>query len=402
MTAPLLATPGPPANELSPRLTMIFALSSGAVVANIYYAQPLIGLISPALGMDAGLAGLIVTLTQLGYGAGLLLLGSLVDLVENRRLVVLALLGTAAGLVGVGLSQSAMTFLLASFTVGFFAVATQVLVPFAASLAPDKGRGRAIGNVMAGLLGGIMLARPLSSIVAAHLGWRAIFWISAALMLALAGLLWRVLPQRQPRPGLRYGGILLSTLHLLAATPVLQRRTAYQAIVFAAFNLFWTAAPLLLAERFGLTQQGIALFALAGAGGALAAPLAGRVADRGLTRLATGTALATITASFLLANWAAASGALLALAAVAVLLDAAAQANQVVGQRVIFGLPAETRGRVNAIYMTVVFLAGAAGSALASLTFVHGGWRLTCLSGVGLGVLALLIFATERRPPIST
>lgn len=397
MTARMLATGRTPANRLSPRLTMIFALSCGAVVANIYYAQPLIGLISPALGMNAELAGLVVTLTQLGYGAGLLLLGSLADLVENRRLIVLALLGTVAGLIGVGLSESAATFLLASFTVGFFAVATQVLVPFAASLAPDKGRGRAIGNVMAGLLGGIMLARPISSMVAAHLGWRAIFWISAALMLALAGVLWRVLPERQPRSGLRYGGIVTSTLHLLATTPVLQRRTAYQAIVFAAFNLFWTAAPLLLADRFGLTQRGIAPFALAGAGGALAAPLAGRIADRGLTRLATGAALATVTASFILADWAAANGALLVLAAAAVLLDAAAQANQVVGQRVILGLPAEARGRVNAIYMTLIFLAGAAGSVLASLTFVHGGWWLTCLCGAGLGVLALLMFATERR-----
>jgi len=386
-----------PADGLSPRLTLIFALSCGAVVANIYYAQPLIGLISPALGLDAGLAGLVVTLTQLGYGAGLLLLGSLADLVENRRLIVVALLGTAAGLVGVGLAQSAATFLLASFAVGFFAVATQVLVPFAASLAPEKGRGQAIGNVMAGLLAGIMLARPFSSIVAAHLGWRAVFWISAAAMLVLAGLLRRVLPERRPRSGLRYGRILASTAYLLAKTPALQRRTAYQAIVFAAFNLFWTAVPLLLADRFGLTQTGIALFALAGAGGALAAPLAGRLADRGLTRLATGSALAGVTASFMLSSWAAASGALLALAAAAVLLDAAAQTNQVVGQRVILGLPAEARGRVNAIYMTLVFLAGAAGSALASLTYVHGGWRLTCLGGAVLGVMALLAFATERR-----
>jgi MFS family permease len=157
MTARMLAIGRTPANRLSPRLTMISALSCGAVVANIYYAQPLIGLISPALGMNAELAGLVVTLTQLGYGAGLLLLGSLADLVENRRLIVLALLGTAAGLVGVGLSGSAVTFLLASFTVGFFAVATQVLVPFAALLAPE-GRLPCLCGAGLGVLALLMFA----------------------------------------------------------------------------------------------------------------------------------------------------------------------------------------------------------------------------------------------------
>ena len=383
---------------LSPRLTLTFAVACGAVVANIYLAQPLVGLISPELGMDARLSGLIVTLTQLGYGAGLLLLGALADLVENRRLIVLALLGTAAGLVGVAVSDSAPTFLAASFVVGFCAVATQILVPFASHLAPERTRGRAIGNVMAGLLAGIMLARPFSSFVAAGLGWRAVFWIAAAVMLVLAAVLRRALPRRQPEAGMRYGAILASTVRLMATTPVLRRRTAYQALMFAAFNLFWTAAPLLLAQRFGLTQRGIALFALAGAGGALAAPLAGRLADRGGTWMATGVALGSVTLSFLLAGWAAAAGALVALAAVAVLLDAAAQVNQVVGQRVILGLPAHARGRVNGIYMTFVFLGGAAGSAMASLSFVHGGWRLTCVCGAVLGLLALALFATERRP----
>jgi len=397
------AEPGVAAEPgLSPRLTLVFAVACGAVVANIYLAQPLIGLISPELGMDAGLSGLIVTLTQLGYGAGLLLLGSLADLVENRRLIVLALLGTAAGLVAVAMSDSALTFLAASFVVGFCAVATQVLVPFASHLAPDRTRGRVIGNIMAGLLGGIMLARPFSSFVAAGLGWRAVFWISAAVMLGLAAVLRRALPRRQPQAGVGYGAILSSTLRLMATTPVLQRRTAYQALMFAAFNLFWTAVPLLLSQRFGLTQRGIALFALAGAGGALAAPLAGRLADRGGTWMATGLALGTVTLSFLLAGllagWAATARALAALAAVAMLLDAAVQANQVVGQRMILGLPARARGRVNSIYMTVVFLGGAAGSALASLSFVHGGWRLTCFCGAVLGLLALALFATERRP----
>ena len=295
------------------------------------------------------------------------------------------------------LSGSAAGFLLASFVVGFCAVATQVLVPFASVLAPERTRGRVIGTIMAGLLGGIMLARPFSALMAAWLGWRAVFLIMAAAMLAVAAVLRRALPRRQPSLGLRYGAILASTLRLLLTVPVLRRRTAYQALMFAAFNLFWTAAPLLLGGRFGLGGQGIALFALAGAGGALVAPWAGRVADRGRVRLATGGAFLAAALSFAAATWAAWAGALVPLAGAALLLDAAVQGNQVVGQRVIFGLPAATRGRVNAIYMTCVFLAGAAGSALASLTLVHGGWVVTCGCGAALGVAGLALFAMEGR-----
>jgi predicted MFS family arabinose efflux permease len=213
----------------------------------------------------------------------------------------------------------------------------------------------------------------------------------------IAVLLARMMPRRKPRGGLSYGRILASMVGLLRHTPVLRRRAAYQALMFGAFNLFWTATPVMLAQRFGLGQQGIGLFALAGAGGALAAPFAGRFADRGWIRGATFGAMALLTLSFLGTAWAAAAGALLVMAALAVILDAAVQTNQVVSQRVIFGLPAEVRGRVNAIYMTSTFFGGALGSTLATASYHWGGWNATAGVGCLIGVLALLLFATERR-----
>lgn len=394
-----IAAAGAPAADqgLAPWLTFLFALSCGAMVGNLYYSQVLIGLISPELGLADSLAGLIVTLTQLGYGAGLLLLVSLADLVENRRLILLTVAGTMAGLIGVALSRSAMGFLLGSFLVGFCAVGAQILVPLAAHLTGERSRGRVIGNIMGGLIAGIMLARPLASMVAASFGWRAVFWLSAALMLVILLLLWRSLPRRKPRTGMHYGQILVSTIQMMLTNRTLQRRTAYQGMVFAMFNLFWTAAPLMLARDFGLGQRGIGLFALAGAGGALAAPLAGRLADRGLVRPATGLALLSILLCFLVAGWAAAAGLLLVLALAAILLDAATQTNQVVGQRVIYSISAEARGRLNAGYMTVVFLCGAAGSGLAAVTYVRGGWWLTALTGAGMALAILLLFLTECR-----
>jgi predicted MFS family arabinose efflux permease len=379
-------------------LTAVFALACGAVVGNIYYVQPLIEPISRSLHLTGGAAGLVVTLIQLGFAAGLLLLVPLADLIENRRLIQVTLLGAAIGLIGLVMSDSVTTFLIAGFLVGLCSIGPQILVPFAAHLAPAPIRGRVIGNIMGGLIAGIMLARPIASIVAYHFGWRAIFLIAAVVMVLLAVVLGRLLPKRQPSPGLHYGQILMSMGRLLKHEPVLRRRATYQGVMFASFSMFWTAVPLLLGSQFGLGQRGIALFALAGAGGALAAPLAGRVADRGWTRTSTALALVVMMLSFLCAGWASASGSLLGLVLAGIVLDSSIQWNQIVSQRAVYSLAPEQRGRLNAIYMTLVFLCGAAGSMLATTSYAYGGWHLTTLTGAGLGLVALAVLATEIRP----
>jgi len=171
--------------ELRPAQVALLAAACGIAVANLYYSQPLVSLITPALGLHAGMVGFIVALTQLGYGVGLLCLVPLSDVLENRRLVTIACGTVAIGLLGNALSGSFAPFMVSSFVVGVFAVATQILVPFASHLAPEASRGKVVGNVLAGLLAGIMLARPLSSYAAALFGWRSVFYISASLMLAL-------------------------------------------------------------------------------------------------------------------------------------------------------------------------------------------------------------------------
>lgn len=379
------------------RLTIVFAFACGLMVANLYYAQALIGQIAPALGLHDRTAALSVTLTQLGYGAGLLLIVSLADLVENRRLILVMVAGAAFGLAGMFLSRGAAGFLLFSVITGFCSVGAQIMVPLAAHLASEERRGQVVGNVMAGLITGIMLARPVANTLAAVAGWRAIFAAASLAMVALVLVLARLLPVRRPTSYLHYGQILVSSLSLLMRTPVVRRRTAYQAILFAAFNLFWTAVPLLLASRFGLGQLGIALFALAGAGGALAAPLAGRLGDRGYVRLGTAGALLAALAAFATSISAVNGHALLLLGAAAVLLDAATQTNQVLGQRVLYSIAPEARGRINASYMTVVFVGAAFGSSLASYTFYRGGWSMTAWTGAALVAVALLLFLTERR-----
>ncbi|MBB4224103.1 MFS transporter [Variovorax guangxiensis] len=387
-----LAAPG-----LSPALTLVFAVACGLCVANIYYAQPLIGPISDTLQLHAGLAGLIMTLTQLGYGAGLLLLVPLADVVENRRLIVGALFGAVIGLVGIALSNSAVTFLAASFVVGTCAVAAQVLLPFASHLAPEVTRGKVVGNIMAGLLGGIMLARPFASVVASALGWRAVFWVSAVLMATLIAVLWRALPQRHPHASVGYARTMASLPGIVLNTPLLRRRGFYQGMMFSAFQAFWTAVPLALVHEFGMGQRGIALFALAGAAGALLAPVAGRLADRGWTRPATGGAIVVALFSFVLGAISMHYRSLAGLVAAGILLDGAVQLCQVLNFRSLFMLAPELRGRLNGLFMTFIFICAAVASGIAAAVYAFHGWSGLCLLGSGYVVLALLYYATEFK-----
>jgi len=242
-----------------------------------------------------------------------------------------------------------------------------------------------------------MLARPISLFIAGSFGWRSVFWFSAVLMIAIIIALSLVMPRHEPRNEMGYRRILTSMVRLFRDSPILQRRAAYQAMMFGAFNMFWTAAPLLLAERFGLSQHDIAWFALAGAGGALAAPFAGRLADRGLIRVTSAGTMIVLGLCFYGTRWAAGGLSLIALVVLAILIDGAVQGNQVVSQRIIFSGPAATRGRTNAIYMTMQFMGGAVGSVLGTVTYDWGGWTATATAGGLAGLLTLALFATEKR-----
>lgn len=387
----------PDKSAVSQRLTMVMAAACGIAAANLYYAQPLIAPISVALGLSEAAAGLIVTMTQVGYGIGLLFIVPLGDLVENRTLICSVILLGAASLLAAALSSHALPFLTAAFFVGLGSVAVQIIIPYAAHLAPEAIRGRVVGNVSTGLMLGIMLARPVSSFVTAALSWHAVFYGSAALMLVLAVVLWLVLPRRRPVARMHYGALLMSMPHLARSTPLLRRRALYQASLFGAFALFWTVVPLQLAASFGFTQRGIALFALAGVAGVFAAPIAGRLADRGHSRIATRVALLLAIAGFL-ATFVGAGGSMLNLAGLlvaAVAIDIGVQGNVVLGFRAIFALGHEQRSRLNGLYMATFFTAGAAGSAIGAWAFAQGGWPLAAGIGLALPVAGLAYAATE-------
>ncbi|WP_225031195.1 MFS transporter [Paraburkholderia sp. XV] len=387
-----------PLTEAAPRwLVVLLAAACGLIGANLYYAQPLIGPISASLGLSSRAAGLIVTMSQLGYGLGLLFVVPLGDLIENRRLVTTILSVAVLALLGASVSRWPSMFLAAALLIGFGSVAVQVLVPYAAHLVSQDMRGRVVGNVMSGLMLGIMLARPVSSLVADLLSWRAVFMMSSALIACLTVFLAIVLPARHPSGRLRYHTLLTSMFHLLRDNRVLQRRSLYHAFLFGTFSLYWTVVPLVLTDRYHLSQKGIALFALVGVAGAVSAPFAGRAADRGWTTAATFLSMITVAAALVIganAPYGSPVGLVMLLVA-AILVDTGVAAHFVLGQRAMFLLGADIRSRLNGLYMAIFFSGGALCSALGGWAYAHGGWGLTMRVAIALPLLAIACYLTE-------
>ncbi|MDT5180911.1 MAG: hypothetical protein QOJ95_5109, partial [Mycobacterium sp.] len=345
-------------------VTVVLATACGLAVANIYFAQPILDLLAASFHVTQGAATSAVTVVQIGYALGLVLLLPMGDLLENRRLTSAMLVVTAAALVVAGTAQSLGVFLAASVLIGVTSVVAQILIPFAAHLAPEASRGRIVGWVGSGLLLGILLARTLSSLAAAVWGWRAIFFISAGLMLVMAVVLARLLPSRKPDHTTGYLTLMASVWELVRTQPVLRRRALCQALMFAAFSGYWTGIAYQLIAVHGFDQAQVGLFALVGAVGVVASPVAGRIADRGDV-FASGIALFIGVVAMVVARFGAGSVVLLGVAAV--LLDVAMTAHQVLSQREIYQLRPDARARINTVYMGSVFAGGALGSALAGL-----------------------------------
>jgi predicted MFS family arabinose efflux permease len=388
--------PGGPALRMTGPMVVLFAFCCGALVANLYYSQPIIGLIAPDIGLSTHAASLTVSATQIGYALGLFFIVPLADLVENRKLLIVTSTISIGSLAVATFVRDPAIFLVVSLLIGFTSVSVQILVPLAAHFAPDASRGRVVGNVMGGLMLGVLLSRPLASFIADHFGWHVVFG-TATVMTALITILLAVLmPRRMPDHEASYPQLLRSLGQLLVRLPTLRRRAFYHGCMFASFSLFWTTAPIELTRHYGYTQTQIGVFALIGALGAIAAPIGGRLADAGHTRAGT-------TAAMLLAAigyWPVAivpSLGVIGLVMTGVLLDFCVQMNLVLGQREIYALESTSRARLNALYFTSIFIGGAVGSLIASPLYAFGGWSAVLMVGSAFPLIALLRFVVAGQ-----
>jgi predicted MFS family arabinose efflux permease len=382
---------------LSRGVVLLFAVACGAAVANVYFSQPLLVTMGHDLAMSPALVGGVVTLTHVGYGLGLFLLVPLGDVADRRRLIVAQLLLLVAALAVVAAAHTAAILLAGMAAVGLLAVVTQTLVAFAASLAPPAERGRVVGLVTGGVVIGILLARTASGLLADMAGWRSVYLASASLTALLALVLHRVLPRHSDaRPTtLRYRQLLRSTITLFARERLLRLRALFGLLIFAAFSTLWSciALPLSAAPYF-LSHGAIGMLGLIGVAGALAATVAGRLNDRGLSRRTTGIALALLVASWLPLSCTRSS--LWALIVGVILLDLAVQAVHVTNQTLIYTLHPDAGSRLIGGYMVFYSIGSATGAIAATSLYTVAGWDAVCALGATFSCLGLVLWAFTR------
>ncbi|MCW3480995.1 MFS transporter [Neisseriaceae bacterium JH1-16] len=387
-------TPTP--HHLSRPLVLLFAIACGTIIASLYYSQPLLATIAASFGRQPASVGYLVTLTQIGYAIGLVLVVPLGDALDRRRLIVGLLAASVGALLIAAFSPGFSAFAAASVLVGMTSCSAQLLVPFAASLSDERQRGRVVGTVMSGLLLGILLARTVSGLIAELAGWRAVY-IAAAVLVALLTLgLARALPRDQRDIPFQYGALLKSLGTLIRTESALRERSLYGALAFACFSVFWTGLTFLLSQPpYGFSEGEIGAFGLAGAAGALSAGFAGRLADRGRGGVATVLCSGAILLSF--AFIALGAHSLVALLVGVLLLDIGVQGLHISNQSVIYTLAPEMRSRITTVYLTSYFIGGAAGSSAASVAYAAAGWYGVCLAGAGFAGL-LCVWQLARAP----
>lgn len=390
--------PGKPSSGLSPSITLLFSVTCALAVANVYFAQPLLDSMAHSLGVAPSMIGVVVTATQVGYALGLLLIVPLGDLLNRKRLILTQILLSAVALAAVGAAQQWLALLGAMIVMGLLAVVVQVLVAYAAVLATPSQRGQAVGTVTSGIVLGILLARFTSGLVADLAGWRAVYFLSAGLMLAIAAVFCKWVPaavsQRDQRT---YPTLIRSMFKLYVTEPELRIRGLLALLIFAAFSVLWTAMVLpLSAPPLSLSHTAIGLFGLAGVVGALAARRAGRWADQGVGQRVTGISLGLLILSWLPITFAETS--LFALALGVVLLDFAVQAVHVTNQSLIFAARPDAQSRMVGAYMCFYSVGSALGAVAATQVYALWGWKAVSLLGALISTTALVVwFFTLRQ-----
>ncbi|UQS17050.1 MFS transporter [Pseudomonas sp. HS6] len=379
-------------------VVLLFAIACGLAVGNVYYAQPLLDAMAEAFNLSPASIGIVITLTQVGYGVGLVLLVPLGDLLNRRRLIVTQTLLSAAALLMIALATNSAGLLIGMTLTGLLAVVTQVLVAYAATLAIPAQRGRVVGVITSGIVVGILLARTVAGGMADLASWRAIYLLSAGLTLVMALLLFRVLPKDEnPQQATSYTALIASVFRLFQEEPVLRQRAILALLTFASAMVLWTPMVLpLAAPPLSLSHSEIGLFGLAGAAGALAAARAGHLADRGFGQWVSGLSLLLMLGSWLPIAFTQSS--LWALLLGVITLDLGLQAVHVTSQSMIYSVRPQAQSRLTAGYMLFYSIGSAVGSIASTAMYAWAGWAGVCGLGAGINMVALLYWWRTQAP----
>ena len=385
-------------------MTWLLAVACGVAVGNVYFPQALTPLVAAGLGIPAGGAALVVTAAQIGYACGIFLLVPLGDRVPYRPLIAALFTATGSGLAVAGFAPSFGPLFAAGVAVGVATVIAPIIGPMVAGMVSPENRGVASGTMLAGSIGGMLLARTAGGVLGEWLDWRAPYLVASGLAFVMAVALWRALPATEPHTRQPYPSLLLEPLRLLRDEPELRRSCGYQAMVFGAFSAVWGSVALLLTgPRYGYGAQAVGLLALVNLVTMAATPVAGRIVDRrGPDPVNLVCMLAVAGSAGVLAFGGAGGVAgLVALVLGTLVLDVAMQCGSVANSIRMYDLSDTHRGRLNTAYMTCAYIGGAVGSWLGVQAFVRFGWYGVC-GLVALMATIALVGHVVRKAPLTT
>lgn len=381
---------------LSRSLVFLMSAATGITVANLYYIQPLLAELAKTFHVSQSTIGFAAMLVQAGYALGMLLIVPLGDMKERRSLIVWMLVLAAGALVFTSFAANIWMLLFASLLVGLTSVVPQLIVPFAAHLAPPGERGKVVGTVMSGLLIGILLSRTFSGVVGDRFGWQLVYQAAAVMMIFLVFLLRKVLPESRPSSRIQYVQLLKSLWGLFRENPVLREASYNGALMFGTFSAFWTTLVFFLRSPvYNLGTEAAGLFGLVGVFGALTASVVGRIVDKKSPRFTIGLAIILSMLSYICffflgyRIWGLVSG--------VILLDIGTQTAQISNQARIYAMGGEIRNRVNAVYMVSYFIGGGLGSLIGSFSWGLLKWPGVCLVGLTLQFIATVVHTVTGR-----
>lgn len=377
--------------NLSKTDVSFMAIATGLIVANLYYCQPLVILIAKEFLIAEEKAATITYLTQAGYAIGMFVMVPLGDKLERKKQIQFTTFSAIIALILAATSKSFLMLQIASFLIGAFSIVPQLILPLAASLASPEQRGKVIGTIMSGLLVGILISRTVSGFVGLWIGWRGMFWIAALLCLLIMLVIQKKFPVNRPNFKGTYGQLYNSMFTLIKEQKMLREATLINAVSFAQFGAFWTTMVLLLSEApFNYNSATIGLFGIVGASGALAAPLVGKLGDKGKPRIIIGYGCVLLLLSFIVFYFSAES--LTGLLIGIVFIDVGLQAIHISNQTRIYAFLPEARNRMNTIFMSFSFLGTALGSAFGIWLWNYGKWHAFSVGGIALALLSILIY----------
>ena len=383
--------------NLSKTNVLFMAACTGLIVANLYYCQPLIILIAKEFKIPEANAGTMTYLTQAGYAIGLFFMVPLGDKIERKKQILITTFASVIALIIAAVAPSFFVLQIASLLIGITSIVPQLILPLAASLSAPEQRGKVVGTIMSGLLIGILLSRTLSGFIGQLFGWRSMFWIAAGICLLIFFVIQNKFPVNKPQFEGSYGQLIQSLFTLIKTQPVLREATLINVFCFAQFGAFWTTMVLLLSDApFHFNSAAIGLFGIVGASGALAAPLVGKLGDKGNSRKAIGYACLLLLISFVVYYFSAEN--VIGIVIGIVLMDIGIQGVHISNQTRVYSLLPEARNRLNTVFMSFSFLGTAAGSAYGLLLWKLGGWHAVTIGCAVLALLALLVYGLTYKP----